>query len=350
MASPVSRLDPSTHALYAEFLDRLRIQEAHRSVGDVPGSFVTKKLGGRDYYYFQFSKPGGVTQQVYLGEKTPSLEKLLAAFTRERPLKEREREGLRRLCTQLRAGGAIATSHPVARVLEALADSGIFRSGGVVIGTHAFATLGNLLGASWPVRALQTLDVDLALPPLGVLLPGGPANIPDTLTKLEMGFLPVPPLNHKQPSSSFKVRGEALRVDILTPIRGSKVKIVSLPQFNTGASGLPYLDYLMEDAVEGGIIAGDGILVRVPSPVRFAFHKLLISQLRSSADLIRSSKDVTQAAQTFEVLTDERPGDIDAAWKEIQKRGQGWVNRVRRGMAVLERQFPDVGAKLSRYR
>jgi hypothetical protein len=348
MPSP-SRIDPSTVALYAEFLDRLRLLDAHRSIGDLPGSFVTKTVGGRAYYYFQFSKPGGVTQQVYLGEKTARLQKLIDAFVRERPLKERERAGLARLCSQLRTGGALPTPHPVARVLKALADSGIFRQGGMLVGTHAFTVIGNLLGASWPSRALQTLDLDVALPPLRVVLPQGPADIADTLTKLNMGFLPVPPLNHKQPSSSFKVRGEALRVDILTPIRGAEVKIVSLPHFNTGASGLPYLDFLMDEAVEGGIVAAEGVLVRVPSPSRFAFHKLLISQLRAHADLVRSNKDITQAAQSLDVLADERSGDIELAWEAIRSRGKSWVSRVRRGFSVLHRQFPEVAEKVEPY-
>jgi hypothetical protein len=336
------KLDPSTQALYTEFLDQLRLQDAHRSIGDVPGSFVTKNVSGRVYYYFQFSKPGGLTRQLYLGEKTETLQQLIKKFDHERPTKDKEKADLARLCSQLRAGGALATPHAVARVVEALADSGIFHHGGALIGTHAFTVIGNILATSWPPQTLQTQDVDVAIPPVGIVLPQQMADIPDALTKLGMGFLPVPPLDHKKPSTSFKVRGHPLRLDILTPLRGHEIKIVFLPQFNTGACGLPYLDYLLEETVEGGIVGADGILVRVPFPARFAFHKLLVSQVRAGAHLIRSSKDILQAAQIFAVLTQERPGDIDLAWEAVRARGKKWVSLVQRGLQVLAHQFPEI--------
>jgi hypothetical protein len=54
-----------------------------------------------------------------------------------------------------------------------------------------------------------------------------------------MGFLPVPGLEPNTPSSTYKVMGQDLRVDILTPGQGKPVQV---PRFRTAAARLPFLD------------------------------------------------------------------------------------------------------------
>ena len=67
----------------------------------------------------------------------------------------------------------------------------------------------------------------------------GIADIPATLDTLQMGFLPVPGLEPNTPSSTYKVMGQDLRVDILTPGQGKPVQV---PRFRTAAARLPVLD------------------------------------------------------------------------------------------------------------
>jgi hypothetical protein len=43
---------------------------------------------------------------------------------------------------------------------------------------------------------------------------------PEALDQLRMGFLPVPQLRHVNPSTSFKIRGKQLTVDLLTTCNG----------------------------------------------------------------------------------------------------------------------------------
>jgi len=104
--------------------------------------------------------------------------------------------------------------------LKALADSGVFRLNGVLIGTHAFTVLGNMLGVRWKAAAIRTLDIDIAGERvMKIALPDIQADIPQALESLNMGFLPVPPLDPRNPSTSFKVRDNPLRVDIVTPAK-----------------------------------------------------------------------------------------------------------------------------------
>ena len=51
-------------------------------------------------------------------------------------------------------------------------------------------------------------------------------------------------------------------------------------------------------------------MVNVPSPARFALHKLVVSQRRPATEHAKAKKDVLQAAQIIACLLDQRPGDL----------------------------------------
>jgi hypothetical protein len=145
-------------------------------------------------------------------------------------------------------GGALITDTASARVLKALAESGVFHLNGVLVGTNAFTVLGNLLGMRWTTSAAKTQDVDIPSElSLSIAVPNFQADVPRILEGLEMGFLPVPPLNPKNPSTSFRVRGKPLRVDILTPeINANDQNPVFISRFNVAAQPVRFLDYLIE--------------------------------------------------------------------------------------------------------
>ena len=67
----------------------------------------------------------------------------------------------------------------------------------------------------------MTQDIDIAAETsICVALRAAGSDVPAILEGLEMGFLPVPHLDPRKPSTSYKVRGKGLRVDLLTPLRG----------------------------------------------------------------------------------------------------------------------------------
>lgn len=342
----MARLSLQTQTAYAELLEQLMAADAERAIGSVSGTFVRKTVKGQDYWYFQHSGPSGVVQR-YLGRRTPELDRVIERFEKRRSTADVERRRREQLCAVVRAGGAVGPDAASTRVLAALADAAVFRLGGVLVGTQAFIVLGIVLGIRWEGGGLRTEDVDVASERmLDVAVPGVRADVPSVLESLEMGFVPVPGLSHSAPSTSFKVRGKALRVDLLTPqVRGGR-KPVLIPRFAAAAQPLPYLQYLTAEPIAAAVVGGSGVLVNVPAPARFALHKLIVARSRPSTMQTKSDKDLNQAAQLIVALRDDRPGDLRVAWKALVR--EGWRSAVERGVAGLRRRHPAAAEALAR--
>lgn len=333
--------------LYAELLERLAAFEARRAIGSAPGLFVTKRIKGQEYYYFQYSEPGGRAKQAYVGRRDAALDAFVAQHDAGRELSSTDRDSIQRVAGLLRVGGALVTDAPSARVIRALADSGVFRLGAVLVGTHAFSVIGNMLGMRWQGAALRTQDIDVAADPaVSLAVPHLSAEVPDVLAGLEMGFLPVPGLDPASPTTSFMVRGQGLRVDLLAPAKREGGSPVAVPRLGAAAQPLKFLDYVMTSPVTGAIVDGGGISVNVPDPARFAFHKLIVAAERPVAFATKREKDLLQAGQILEVLIEDRPGDIELAWAELNGRGSGWTRRVRQSLAALARHYPLVAGRV----
>ncbi|MFA5844557.1 MAG: GSU2403 family nucleotidyltransferase fold protein [Coriobacteriia bacterium] len=295
---------------------------------------------GQEYYYFQHMGPGGTKRQTYLGRRDAALDELADRFAEGRANVAADQRSIERLAALLRAGGAMVTDAPSARVLRALADAGVFHAGGVLVGTHAFVVLGNLLGVRWGT-SLRTQDVDIAADPkLDIAVPGVDADLPSARDSLEMGFLPVPGLDPKSPTTSFKVRGRSLRVDLLTPAARARSRPVSLPRFAAAAQPLRFLDYLIDSSVRAAVVGGGVVAVNVPDAARFALHKLMIAGERPVAMQPKREKDLSQAAQILEVLHADRPGDLVLAWEALAVRGKSWASRVAKSASALDRISP----------
>jgi hypothetical protein len=334
--------------LYAEFLEQLAAFEARRDLGHLRGCFTSKTVKGASYIYFQSTDPTGSIRQIYVGRSGPVLDKVISEFKDKSRSAQEDRTALRRLSSLLAAGGAMVPDGSTARVLRALGEAGVFRLGGVLVGTHAFLFLGNALGMHWERAALTTQDIDIAGErSMDLVLPGDGADIPGTLESLRMGFLPVPPFNPRHPTTSFKIRGKALRLDLLTPARraGASAPVV-LQRFNTAAQPLPFLDYLIESPIPAAIPHGEGVLVRVPQPARFALHKLILACERGAAMASKSDKDLRQAAQVISALAEERPGDLTEAWKQLKSQGPSWVRRLQTGIKRLRSKHTEAASHL----
>lgn len=326
--------------IYAELLEQIAVYEASRTIGHTAGSFVTKMVKGQEYYYFQNMEPGGARRQTYLGRRDAGLDELADRFAEGRANVAADQRSIERLAALLRVGGAMVTDAPSARVLRALADAGVFHAGGVLVGTHAFIVLGNLLGVRW-ATSLRTQDVDIAADSkLDIVVPGISADLPSALDSLEMGFLPVPGLDPRSPTTSFKVRGRSLRVDLLTPTPRAQSHPVSLSRFAAAAQPLRFLDYLIESSVRAAAVDGGVVAVNVPDAARFALHKLIVAGERPVAMQPKREKDLSQAAQMLEVLHEDRPGDLVLAWEALVARGEPWTSRVARSVPALDRISP----------
>ena len=339
-----------TQTLYAELLEHLIGVHAERSIGLLKGSFTEKVVKGETYLYWQASQPGGKTKQFYLGRKSPALDKVVRRFARRKAEVAPDLERGDRLAAQLRAGGILVTDSASARVIRSMAEAGLFEGGAVLVGTHAFVALGNLLGVRWTSGVLRTQDVDFAGATDGdidVAISEAATDVPTVLESLEMGFVPVPGLDPRAPSTSFKVRGRALRVDLLCPQRGQDEQPIYISRFKAAAQPLAFLEYLLEGAERAVVINGGAALVNVPTPARFALHKLLIAPLRPAAFQTKAEKDVAQASEVLEVLAVDRPGDIELGWRSLTGQGPRWERAAKRGLDALRRRNPPLHDRVS---
>jgi hypothetical protein len=317
----VQPLSLQTQTIFAELAERMAAREAGRSISHLSGFFTQKQVRDGQYWYFKTSIPGRGQHEYYLGAETPALRRLIEAHRAGRPSEELDGAEVNRLCAMLRAAGANCLDSVAARIIGALADSGLFRLGGVLIGTYAFLVLGNVLGVRWGAVA-RTEDVDIAAATsLGIALPPLEANLPSILESLQMGFLPIPALDRREPSMSYKVRGKDLRVDFLTPAMGKqRIKPVPIPRLGISATPLEMLDYLIESPTATVAVNGGATYVNVPDPARLALHKLVVADRRLVAQHSKSAKDREQAILLLSHLSIDRAGDIERAIERARQK------------------------------
>jgi hypothetical protein len=342
MSGMLLRQPPEIQTLYAELSERVRAFEAARSFSSLRGNFATKRIAGSNYWYFKTSEAPSGQREYSIGPDTPATRAIIESYRSGRAATEEVDSGIARICAMLRQGGALLTDTASAKVVSGLGNAGVFRQGAVLVGTHAFIALGNVLGVRWQ-SGLQTQDIDILVSPvLEVAVEKLETDLRGTLESLNLGFLPVPGLDPRKPETSFKVRGKTLRVDLLTPARGRRDGApVRIPRLKAAAQPLEFLDYLLESPVATPIINGGATLVNVPDPARFALHKLIVSANRSIAFQSKAGKDRRQAAELIAVLMEDRPGDLELALESINRRPEGWRKKLRVGLDRL----PDALAK-----
>lgn len=314
----ISRIGEATQTVYAELLDQLRASRLPPS-----GSFVSKAIGGATYWYVQ-RLDAGRKRQIYLGRETPELLARIEAARRDDAAAAEDERRRRELVSMCVVGGMAAELATAAAVLRVLEDAGLFRAGAMLVGTQALACIANLLGARLEAQSLRTADVDLAI---RVGIRDLRTDILETLHEADPRFIAVPELDSRHPSTSFHIRGRDLRVDLLVPSVRESSKPVFLPQLKAAAQPLRGLGYLLEERIEAVVLAGSGLLVNVPSPARFAFHKLWVAGQRNAAEQAKARKDLRQAEQLLEVLQQDRPEDLERAWAALPESMRRIVRR-----------------------
>jgi hypothetical protein len=308
------RLPAGVQALVSELLDLCIHAEAEALARGVPaGAPVSKEIDGGIHWYLQTSV-GETRRQRYLGPDEPGLRRWVETVRETRSdllVDARRRE---RLVEMTVRGGAEREPAASASVLRSLADHGVFRLGGVLVGTRAFRLYGPMLGVRLDTRTAQTEDVDVAHRGTLRVAIDERIDAASALTESGLGFLPVPGFDPRLPASSFKVRGRELRVDFLTPSRSARdPESVPVRALGVNATPLPFLDFLLEDSQPAVALARAGVLVRVPEPARFALHKLFVASERPAAQANRARKDRLQAATILALLKEDRPASIDLA-------------------------------------
>jgi len=299
-------------------------------------SFTKKTVKNKQYWYLNL-KIGKTAIQKYLGPDDNETNQLIAKeksfWAKSNPSEKQYRA---RLVDMFLAAGGISLSQNEAKILTILQRAGVFLSGAVLVGTPAFRALGNNLGVVW-IDDYRTKDLDLALDHrFPVAINNKAINIRELLLEKKIGAIEIPALNRKNPSTSYKIRNQDYIIDLLTPEIGKpNTKPLFISQFNTYATPLRYLDYLLEDIEPAVLPFGVGILINVPNPARFALHKLVISQRRTGNQAIKSQKDIRQASQILEQLFETRPGSVLVALDAAEKMGSKFIKQLQVAVKLL---------------
>lgn len=172
-------------------------------------------------------------------------------------------------------------------ILKAFADLGLWANGVELIGSWSLLLYQRHLGAR-PLP-LRTQDVDFLLP-----WPYRSARIVDLSSKLaELGFRSV-----TTSSGSTYFAHPELKIEFLVPERGKGGLDYRLVKpLGVRAVPLRFLDMLLKDSI---MLTEGGIRVRVPKPLNYCLHKLIIAQRRKNAD--KREKDVQHAACVLGIL------------------------------------------------
>ena len=115
------------------------------AVSDIRGAPTCRQRGSRRYWYDRY-RIGAETKERYLGEDLPALRERIerhAALKAERDTRRRERARLVRL---LRSERFIGMDGATGSLVAAMARAGVFRLGGLLVGTHAFRIYEGELG------------------------------------------------------------------------------------------------------------------------------------------------------------------------------------------------------------
>jgi len=320
---------------YAELLDRFR-EAAFRDAFGEDGSFVSKSIKGKRYWYFQTNGEGG-RRQKYVGPESPDLQERIA---RHRLARDDERERRALVSTLVRSFGLPRPTKEIGDIVEALANAGVFRLPGVLVGTVAYQVYPAMLGARLSQAILQTGDVDIAQFQSGsIAVEDQITPVLDLLRSVDQSFRPVPHIRENAVTSYTAAGG--LRVDFLTPNEGRDSDVPKpLRALQTEAEPLRFLDFLIYDPEPAVLLHNSGVCINVPSPQRFAIHKLIVSRRRRQGDA-KQDKDIRQSAALLDILCKKRPYETRSAWQEAYGRGRTWQKLLTEGVNSLPPETRD---------
>ena len=330
----------SAQTAYAELLSQAQAFELNNALAGLVGTFRKRTLKGNAYWYFGYRDMDQKLRMAYVGPDSDRVRDLVQRFEatrQQKPLAPPARMALAAGCAP------VAPKH--FRVIRRLAEYGFFRAGGVLIGTHAFLALGNMLGVRW-LEGSATLDVDFAHAGRNVSL-ALPADIQidvrGALESLELGLLPLAQFNGKVGAQYRNPADPELRLDFVTAMT-CKGEPVVMPNLNLALEPLKFMELALLEPLQACVFSNLGAcVVNLPTPERYAVHKLIVYGERPVRERTKATKDLLQAASLAGYFLETGQADVfNAAWQNALGRGRGWHARAQRGKEALMRIAPEL--------
>lgn len=330
----------SAQTSYAELFEQTRYFELSNALAGLTGSFQKLSRKNQNYWYFAYRDLDQKVRMAYVGPDEPRVQALVQRF-----------ESLRNTNTLVPASkvaltyGCASTPPKHFKMIKRLSEYGFFRAGGILIGSHAFLAMGNMLGVRWSDGA-ATLDVDFAHAGnnVSVALPSNiNIDVHDALTSLEMGLLPIMQFNGKLGGQYRNPQDAELRLDFLTSNNRSGLP-VHIANSNVALQPLKFMEYSLQNTTQSCVISNAGAcIVNIPAPERYAVHKLIVFGERPIAERTKAKKDLLQAASLISYFVNNAQTEsFSAAWQDALLRGKGWKTRAMQGREALLKMSPDL--------
>jgi hypothetical protein len=308
--------------LYADLLQSVGLAD----VGH--GSISKRKIKGRDYLYVTI-KDGSIRHQRSLG---PAADPDVQARAQDIRRAAEYAKGLRTTVSTLKKAYIPGPSLALGRVLETIANAGLFKQGVVLVGTAAYQTYPCLVGAYLPSSALMTNDADLLVS--SFVARGEPQDLEKILQRADPTFKAHMSRDDRAPKV-FRADNK-LQVDILTKFGRGRKSPVLIDKLLCSAEALSFMEYLAEDSTEAVALYGTGVLVSVPSPIRYAVHKLLIAPERRASSPKRA-KDLKQAGDLIDVFLQTDSTALEDALEDAKARGPKWKKNITASLREIRR-------------
>lgn len=341
---PYIELTSSGQNAYADLFDSVLVSSVSHSVAGLNGSFGTKNVHQKKYWYFQYRDIDSSVRQIYIGPDSEKIRKLIELH------QSHEEKPVRMLAAAAIALGCNPVLPKHFKVIKRLAEYGFFKRGGILVGTHAFLTMCNMLGIS-PQERMQTQDVDFAHAGKNISV-ALPSNIKvetrTALESLEMGLIPISTFNGTEGARYLNPADPAFMVDFLTSKISRKNDPIHIEGLSISLQPLKFMEFSMKDTVQAAALGNDGaVIVNIPRPDRFAIHKLIVSAERKVSETAKINKDIRQANVLIQYYMDFRPDDMIETCKEAKENGPGWEKRLRSGIFKLKKINPNAAEFLS---
>lgn len=340
----MDKLTVAHHAMFADLMQQCRDASFDEQFPE-NGSFVQQRHGSNSYWYYIGSN--GTTEgrrTKYVGSvSNPDITRRVEEFKRSKVGFNERRQLVRSLASVLPTPIPI-----VGNIVEAVWKAGLFRLRGVMIGTVAYQTYAGLLGVKLPSTSIMTGDVDFAQDrATSVMVNDTMPPMLETFRAIDKTFRDAPTLKGSGTSFAF-INETGFKIEFLTTNRGSDDntgKPTRMPALG-GTSALPlrFMDYLIYEPTQSVLLHKGGVPVTVPTPERYAVHKIIVSQRRRD-DGGKSIKDILQAGLLIEALTvSSKAFDLGQAWSEAWDRGPKWRQALtdgKRRLQIEHRQMLD---------
>jgi hypothetical protein len=336
----IRRHSQTAQAAYHDLVSLLLDEAA----SDIRGTPTLREIKGKGYWYDRY-RIGSEIKERYLGDDSPELKERIERHEALRDGQAGQRKERARLVRLLRSERFLGLDTTTGSLVAAMARAGVFRLGGVMVGTTAFRLYEGELGLRLSMdETAMTQDVDIAsFEKLSLALEDSvEPGLADVFEQLR--FAPVPEIRTNK-VWRWRQSDSQVLIEFLTPSFRDEEGLRDLAALGVSARALHHLDYLIADPIDAAAVYREGVLVKIPRPERFAIHKLIVADRRlDGPDSRKARKDLMQVELLANALAEDRPTDLAEAYADAIERGPKWKTRIERSL----KRFPSIATSIEK--